>query len=1028
MINREEAQKQLQSLRVDDWRKIRTKKIQELSENLKIIGWKILGCNEKGEVQDKRNYYDHCRQGITQLSEISPEERLEIFKIIFPKFPQTVEQSWQLFQQLPYQAGYQRKAFRSPHNSKIFSVSRHEWLLRLLQIVEGYEQDLPWFAAWTPYLYHYSSDTLGILFAAAINQNDQVGKEIFEILIASAKGEHEIGAMGRHVTRGLLVSSCSEGWEFIEKLLLAAQRQEGLRQVILETIDEAHPEAFKRMIRLILDHNLTRFSSVVRAVDVWLGLGWESINNKSIQQILEKISLFLEDTSARNEALNSEESQIVYLALWTLGFEDAIAAIPVAESLINHVNVEIRCVAVYFLVQLRIKESQIALIPALEDPDLRVAIQALIGLNYNNLDDNYKQELFEQLEKVLPNFPEKEKELPYLVWEWNKVKATQQTVAETLFRNVGKKNPKCLTPYLDLCNPYTRTSIAEKLAKVSPWDEEIRDTLFALVGDKSQWVRQRVIKILADCQITTEEAIKLETFLTRKAGDLRRGILTLLLNQKDPETLSAIQRLLESKKILQRQAGLELTQEMVKQQRQIKTCQNYAKNYQATRSKLTDTESKQLQEILKEEGEEITLENGLGLVNLEELTPITPPEIKTEIKLAPESAIACLQSLDELIHDHCQTPIMIESYQGKREELLGNAKWYFPYPKAELSIEEDRERLPLRDLWENWYKKRSTELQGKDGLELVRVIAILCQGKYYLNTSYSSLPDSLSQLHKEIEELEKRKELLSRFAQLNYSAMIRVILTWLIRLYPPQNLFDFLLDAFSTTMNVLPWEEAKIEKNSQLSWSIQDYLSEWVKLIEIFRAYFLSTWKTQNQLRFWQLIQWKHHLLRKEFCYHNKLPEIMATYYVGGLKEADIYAHLIVRKPLESSETSYYRYGHRFNSLSTITRRKQTDLDPLLKDMGDRIRQRVLEIELNRGDLPTAASYPALALASVEGIEIIIKLLQALGKNTLIRGYTYDNLSQSSVFSRLIRVSFPAEADTPKEFAKQVKAANISQE
>ena len=35
----------------------------------------------------------------------------------------------------------------------------------------------------------------------------------------------------------------AEGWEFTQRLLLAAQRQEGLRQSILESVDEAHPVA-----------------------------------------------------------------------------------------------------------------------------------------------------------------------------------------------------------------------------------------------------------------------------------------------------------------------------------------------------------------------------------------------------------------------------------------------------------------------------------------------------------------------------------------------------------------------------------------------------------------------------------------------------------------------------------------------------------------------------------------------------------------------------------------------------------------
>ena len=57
-------------------------------------------------------------------------------------------------------------------------------------------------------------------------------------------------------------------------MLLAAQRQEGLRQNILETIDEAHPEAFRRMLRIIIDNDMVRFSSVIRAVDVWFGFGY----------------------------------------------------------------------------------------------------------------------------------------------------------------------------------------------------------------------------------------------------------------------------------------------------------------------------------------------------------------------------------------------------------------------------------------------------------------------------------------------------------------------------------------------------------------------------------------------------------------------------------------------------------------------------------------------------------------------------------------------------------------------------------
>jgi len=107
----------------------------------------------------------------------------------------------------------------------------------------------------------YGGDRLGLLLAAAVDAGGPEGEKVFEILKESATNQHEIGSMGRHVTRALLVCSKPEAWEFTRKLLLAAQRQEGLRQVILEAVDEAHPTAFKRMLKLILDNNLIRFAA-----------------------------------------------------------------------------------------------------------------------------------------------------------------------------------------------------------------------------------------------------------------------------------------------------------------------------------------------------------------------------------------------------------------------------------------------------------------------------------------------------------------------------------------------------------------------------------------------------------------------------------------------------------------------------------------------------------------------------------------------------------------------------------------------
>src|SRR5690606_22325779 len=134
-----------------------------------------------------------------------------------------------------------------------------------------YAQPPEWFAAWAPHLNvaHPTAPVpldLGPVLAAAIDRGGATGEAVFQTLIESGNGEHAVGGMGRHVIVGLLRSSRPDGWEYVEAMLLAAQRQEGLRQSILEAADEAHPDAFTRIIDLAVRENLIRFAATIRAV------------------------------------------------------------------------------------------------------------------------------------------------------------------------------------------------------------------------------------------------------------------------------------------------------------------------------------------------------------------------------------------------------------------------------------------------------------------------------------------------------------------------------------------------------------------------------------------------------------------------------------------------------------------------------------------------------------------------------------------------------------------------------------------
>ena len=72
-----------------------------------------------------------------------------------------------------------------------------------------------------------------------------------------------------------------------------------------------------------------------------------------------------------------------------------------------------------------------------------------------------------------------------------------------------------------------------------------------------------------------------------------------------------------------------------------------------------------------------------------------------------------------------------------------------------------------------------------------------------------------------------------------------------------------------------------------------------------------------------------------------------------------------------------------------------------------RIRSRVIEIELQRGEAPTPASLAALSLRYSGGIETLVPVLVRLDSQPFVRGWSYDSESAANVFSHLVRSSFP---------------------
>lgn len=1036
LLNWQEARAFVEENRVQGWEEQRLRDIAALPAALRPFAWGLMGRDEEGGPVDSQtpNVY-----GLSvpihgaalsfaqaqQLDALSPAERLQVFTALFPYCAPAVEAAWQLQKEMPYLVSSFRRAFRSPYRPEQTLHRRVRWMEALLGVTRGLEKDVIWLVQHAAYLGRYwQADQLGILFAGAIERGDETGEQVMHILLDTARGEAAQGVMGRHVPQALLSASRPEGWEAMEQLLLTAQRQEGLRQTILETVDQAHPEAFRRMVHLVRRQNLVRFNSVVRAIDVWLGLGWTTAETRQVQRIIEQLDDMLADEAVCQAALAAGDPQQLYIALCIQAFHDALAAVPLATPYLEHGQVEYRFVAAYFLAQLYLPEAVRALLARLSDSDLRVATVSLRGIVAWADREEMAPNLFERLEDVLPRFPAKTRALQSLFWPWLSLRTGRQEIAHALACAVGDRPLSRLKPYINLTDPWTRTQLVGRLKpkEKQPFDETQRELLIRFLGDASPQVRGAALEIAQSLTITPAEAEQLETYLKRKAADLRHGLLRLLLNQPDDNVLASAGRLLGAIHPLQRQAGEELLREMQKAERSVAHCQALATRYQLDQEPPAAAETSQ-------PAETVTLETGLGLYDPADLTPtLQLPKPKRwgrkPVYVTP-AAKRCLQSLDELIHQYRELPVLMKvswnSQQPEREELLGNTHGLLAWPDPHHQQEPEVVRYPLVPICRQWYEERPAGLRDKDGLELIRALAPLLGATYYSYGAREEKPQEIRSLWNILYGgVEPHK--------LRYASVVRELLWWLVQSCPVPQATEPILDAAEATLSLL---SARLKEESLLfDWGSN--LSGWIKLARQYRERCPAAWQGEQDIRLWQIIR-KLQEIRGAFAVRPYLQELMYAYRAGGAKESDILAYLIG----PPAGHQHWNFAAGFNELRSLSGRKlprgraaPLQEDQVLQKLVDRCRRRIVEIESQRGDLPTPASQPALALRYSGGLDALIPLLQAMGQDTFVRGWSFygGSGSRPNVLSHLIRNTFPGEQDTIERFAAEAEQAGIDQQ
>ncbi len=376
MLKPDDARRELGKFKSEKHLKARQARLMKLPKAAAAAGLGMFKLLPNGKAP--KEWYDASNLRVKSQRILGRDAglRKKVLTALYPTFAKEIERGFGALERLPYTTGHNRRPYRAPSRPEFFAAKIGAYLNSVNDALGEIADDAltpEWVVTWAVHLHHETSG-LGYLFAGQID----VGRDdVFEILKDSAANRHAIGGPGAHAVRGLLCCQKPAAWEFVANLLLAAQRQEGLRQSILEAVDEAHPQAFRQLLGIVLDQNLIRFAAAARAAGVWLGEQLMVEDAKALKGALETVREYLDSPAAQARALKSGDANSLFRALWALAFGDVGKAIAAAKPVLKEKNPGRKIAAIKLLGETNLSGAADLVLPLLDDADAGVLSAAL---------------------------------------------------------------------------------------------------------------------------------------------------------------------------------------------------------------------------------------------------------------------------------------------------------------------------------------------------------------------------------------------------------------------------------------------------------------------------------------------------------------------------------------------------------------------------------------------------------------------------------------------------------------------------
>ena len=698
-------------------------------------------------------------------------------------------------------------------------------------------------------------------------------------------------------------------------------------------------------------------------------------------------------------------------------------------------------------------------------------------------------EFFDILENTFSLMKEKSKVFDPCIFPWNIESIDTEKISTTLlfiailYPDDILKNK--VMGYIKEIDTWNRGRFLEVLFE-RPSNKEQKDFIITMLSDRTS-AGITAYEIAKDNNLVKEYPREIEDLLRLKNADTRKNLIDLLMSQDKKELLISIDNLVSAKNENKRLAGLDILNLANSKQKPLYD-KKEVKNLVTKISSPTDAEKiliENLSDKKKKESEntlsklyntEYKLDLPYEIKEVEKLSKIIKKNKKSEYIIENSLNIKKIftKSTDELfkiVKKLSELYVKNEDYEymsfyTKEYTLLRDR---FSITKDVNNVPyNERQKLsnyPLEDVWRDFYKNEIKDFSTLWQLYTLDYNSSINENniKEYQDFYKKILGIDITELRTKL----KKANLKYVFSENYYNdtGYVLEIIDMLYEEYSKENK-DYLFEIGKVfTSYVLENFEAKdIVKqqeryNKEIYYNVNiynrysglEYL--FVRAIDYLEFY-------NDEKAFTESFVLRYNLDKKIEKYIN---ENLKDCEIGGPTKAFGLRNYAIASILKIAEKDLiYKYVleldnevakeinvHGFSELdgfmnnyrnilakkedkriATLNQFMLNDALKVIYDEGRKIVDYVVQNELKRGDSPTIYSESLHKIYRIEGIDYLVQILQALGKETLDRTSYYwgGDDSKKAVLSHLLKVCYPTEKDNSKELAKKLKGTDITEQ